>query len=102
MSEPWTLRQIDKGNSLILDTDGTWVALCDAQYVDLLMAAPAMDARLDIILACATARLAEISGDCTTYEDAFHKLEIAVGALQFIISQAEMRPAHRVPGVGRQ
>ena len=43
---------------------------------------------LRMIQRCATERRAEISGDCTTYEDAFRKLEIACAALNFIEGQA--------------
>jgi len=47
----------------------------------------AMKAALDalkIVQQCAHDRLADISGDTTTYEDAFRKLGIACGALMFI------------------
>jgi hypothetical protein len=44
---------------------------------------------LAIVRHCAHDRLGEIGGDCTTYEDAFRKLEIACAALLFIEEYVE-------------
>lgn len=46
--------------------------------------------RLDAIQQCAEARSDETGGPCTTYEDAFAKLQILTGTLRFIDTHADL------------